>query len=129
MSKLLSGKRIYRLPITAAATQQAKEFDLSSDMQQITGIAVTADRRDLVWNRGMIGLTIAGEELIANGEDASEYMFGSNHAARTWAFGELPMDGSDRRMNLRYTDNNVVGTAFAPYTVKVVLTFTKRTIR
>ena len=129
MSKLLSGKRTYRLPITAAATQQAKEFDLSSDMQQITGIAVTADRRDLVWNRGMIGLTIAGEELIANGEDASEYMFGSNHAARTWAFGELPMDGSDRRMNLRYTDNNVVGTAFAPYTVKVVLTFTKRTIR
>lgn len=126
MATLIS-KRTFRIPVPTANGLFSKEFELPSDVQVVTGLAITADRRDLAWKRGTVGLTIAGQELIVEGEDAAEYMYGSNHPARTWAFGELPVAASDRRMQVRYTDTDEPDAAFSTYTVKIVVSYQKIT--
>ena len=119
-------KRTFKLPVSLSGELLTKEFDLLSDMGSVIGLAVTSDRRDLVFYRGSIGVSIAGKDLIQEGEDANEYMFGIEHPSRTWAFGELPLDSTDRRMRVRYQDSEVAGRAFSVHVVKIVVTYQVR---
>ena len=118
-------KRQFTLMLNAEGEIQTKEFELPSDVKSVVGYSLTSRRKDLLWYRTSVGLYVAGEELITDGMDAAEYMFGHNHPARTFAFGELPIGSTNRQVRLRAKDEAVAGFAFSPYAVKLVLTCTK----
>lgn len=120
-------KRTLSVAVTTSGQLVNAELELPSDMQSITGLALTGNRRDLMWQRGSVGVSINGEDLIAEFEPASEYIYGSSHPSRNFAFGELPLSSSDRRVRIRYQDTADGTSQFAAYTVQLVLTYAKRT--
>lgn len=121
----LLGRRNFIVPVASANQLVNLEIDLPSDMVSITGFALTADRKDLAWLRARVGITVAGVELLQERMPASESIYGASHPARTFAFGELPLANTDRRLVVRVLDQDNPTIAFAPYKIEVILTHTK----
>jgi hypothetical protein len=106
------------------------EVELPSYMTKIKGLAISSNiRKDLVFYRGSsVNLRISGTEIISDGEPANEYMFGIDSHSKTWNFGELPVEGTNRRLFFRYIDSPVTGFDFPSggYQVLVILTYERK---
>lgn len=126
MYRALTTQKTFKFPVDTEGQLVTQDFRLPDNVGTVTGYAISANRRDLAWARASVGLQMVGEEMIADGEDAAEYIFGLNHPSRTFAFGEMPVTNSNRACRFRVQDTSVPGYAFAPYVVKLIVRYRKQ---
>ena len=118
---MITKLKIFKLEVTSEGQQVFKEFEVDSSVQSVVGVALTSDRREALLARGTLRLEISSVEVIEEGLPASEYVFSINANPRYFAFGDIDMNSSDRRLKLRFQDNAVLGQTFSAYKVDLIL--------
>lgn len=115
-------KKTFYLPVVQNGLV-SNEFDIPLEVDTVVGITISGSREDQVYARGTVEINIAGTDVIKAGERSTQYMFGVDNPQRMWAFGEISLKNEDRKLRVRYQDNDSPVVNFSAYTAEVILTY------
>ena len=113
-------RKRHDLAITTALMTVREEFELDKHSKRVLGILVTADRDEMTFHRGTIGVILSGEEVIPEGHHTKLLMSGLGVAPdeRFLSLDLLPGNGA---LKVAYTDNTHSVQPFAAHSVHVYL--------
>lgn len=113
-------RKRYDLDITTALSTVRDEFELEKHATKVLGILVTADRDEMIFHRGTIGVILSGEEVIPDGHHTKLLMSGLGVAPdeRFLALDLLPGNGV---LKIAYTDNAHIVQTFSAHSVHIYL--------
>ena len=113
-------RKRYDLDITTALSTVRDEFELEKHALKVLGILVTADRDEMIFHRGTIGVILSGEEVIPDGHHTKLLMSGLGVAPdeRFLSLDLLPGNGV---LKVAYTDNAHGVQSFAAHSVHIYL--------
>lgn len=112
----------YELSVTAAGQAVTGKFELEKTVKRVVGIAMTADRPDLLIYRGSQRINIGGSEVIPEGHESKMLYPGVNVKPedKYLTIDEAPGNGI---IEVRYQDTPAGATVFAPYKVKLQVAY------
>ena len=115
-------RRVDLPDLTSAGQTVRQEYEINKHAEKITGILFTADRDDLMFHRGKVGVMINGEEVIPDEYHAKLLMSGLGVAPAKRYF-PVDLEPGNGIVKINYTDTNNPSTVFAPYRVSFYLQF------
>ncbi|MEM6268336.1 MAG: hypothetical protein AAF998_02810 [Bacteroidota bacterium] len=121
MGKIL--RKRFDLPTVQNDGDSAKEtFELDKHTERVTGIIFTADREDMLFVRGTVGVLINGEEVIPEGYHTKLLMSGLGVAPKD-KYLPLDLDPGNGILKVSYQDVSTAILPFSSYTVSVYVEY------
>lgn len=113
-------RKRFDLQVTTAQSTVREEFELDKHARRVVGLLVTADKDEMIFHRGTIGVILSGEEVIPEGHHTKLLMSGLGVSPddRFLTLDLLPGNGS---LKVAYTDNSHPVQAFTAHTVHLYL--------
>lgn len=110
-------KEQVKVAVTQLGETVKNHLEVDKMADRIIGIAIVADKDDLMFYRGSQKISISDEEFFPEGYQSKLIMCGLNVAPddRMVRFGEV--DPGNRKVEITYTDTESSYARFEPYTV------------
>jgi hypothetical protein len=115
-------QRTYSFDIQQNGTIR-RDIEIQSNVKAITGLQISSNRDDLIYQRGSMGLTISNIEITPDNTPDRLFMSGIGVPPnqKPYSIGKFLMDGTNRQLRISLTDEDVVGTDWADHKLKLTL--------
>ena len=114
-------KKRFDIEITTADTSYVETFELEKSIKSIRGIALSADKFDLLYYRGSQKIEISRLEIFPDGYESKMLMCSINVPPndRYYDIGEVPVGNA--QVKITFQDTSDGRTQFAAYRVSLYL--------
>lgn len=104
-------------------TTERQDFEIPTNVAAISGFQISSDRDDLLYQRCAVGIDVSNTEIAPDGTPTRMYMSGLGVPPnqKTYKIGRFPIESTNRRMRLSIADEDVAGTTYASYKLKLTI--------
>jgi hypothetical protein len=114
-------KKRFDLQVNLAGALVSNSFELDKNIICITGLLLTSDKEELLYNRGSQKIELNKQELFPEKYESKLLMSGLNVSPNERYYRIHNHNIGNRQLKIEYADNQDSRIAFSPYRVSIYL--------
>jgi hypothetical protein len=114
-------KKRYDLHVRDANAVVRENFELDKNVSKVNALLVTADKEEMLYNRGSQKIEINGQEIFPEKYESKLLMSGLNVSPNERYYTIVNNGIGNRIMKVEFADNADGRSSFSPYRVSIYL--------